>query len=105
MSKNQEKSYHVATSKGNDGLKITLSGDLSLNNIKRLKDELSAHINISKVTKIIVIDVENIDLGLIQLIQSFVWTTRKNNNQVDVELNLLPDHQKLLSQSGIKLTF
>jgi ABC-type transporter Mla MlaB component len=105
MGKNQEKGYQIATSKGGEGLMLTISGDLTLNNISGLKTDLSAHLSKNNNIKIVVKDADNIDLGFIQLIQSFVWTTKKNNNQIDVELNLSPDQQKLLGNSGIKLKF
>ena len=105
MSKTKEKRYQIAASKGSDGSKITLSGDLSLNNIKGLKDDLATYLNKSSSIKIVVKDAESIDLGFIQLIQSFAWTTLKSNNQVDVEMDLSPDQQKLLNNAGIKLKF
>lgn len=105
MSKNQEKSYQIAFSKGNDGSKLTLSGDLSLNSIKGIKADLSAYLNKHNTLKVLVKNADNIDLGFIQLIQSFAWTNLKSNNQVDIEFALNPDQQKLLSNSGIKLKF
>jgi hypothetical protein len=47
--------------------------------------------------------VDNIDLGFIQLIQSFAWTLLKSNKQTDIEMELSPDQQKLLNNAGIKL--
>lgn len=105
MSKNKEKGYRIAASKGTDGPKLTLSGDLSLNSVKELKDDLLAYLNKSSNLKIVVKDADNIDLGTIQLLQSFVWTTLKSNNQAEVEFELHSDQQKLLSNSGIKMKF
>lgn len=105
MSKTKEKRYQIAASNGSDGPKITLSGDLSLNNIKSLKDDLTAYLNKSRSIKIVVKDAESIDLGFIQLIQSFAWTTLKSNNHVDVEMSLSSEQQKLLNNAGVKLKF
>lgn len=105
MSKSKEKNYQIIASKGSDGSKLILSGDLSLNSIKGIKDELATYLNKSKDLKIVVKDAGNIDLGFIQLIQSFAWTSLKSNNQVDVEFDLLPEQQKLMQNSGIKLKF
>ena len=105
MSKTKEKNYQIIASKGSDGSKLLLSGDLSLNNIKSIKDELLTYMNKSSNIKIIVKDAGNIDLGFIQLIQSFAWTSLESNHQVDVEFDLLPEQEKLLQNSGIKLKF
>ncbi len=105
MSKTKEKAYQIATSKGSEGSKLVLSGDLSLNNIKGIKDDLSAYINKSNNLKIVVKDAVNIDLGFIQLIQSLIWSTLKSNNQVDIEFEVSAEQQKLLINSGIKLKF
>jgi ABC-type transporter Mla MlaB component len=103
MKKSTEKSYQIVASKGNDYTKLTLSGDLSLNNVKAIKDDLEAYLNKSEGVKVLVKDVDNIDLGFIQLIQSFAWTLLKSNKQTDIEMELSPDQQKLLNNAGIKL--
>lgn len=105
MSKKEELGYRIAVSNEADGSRLILSGDLSLNSIKRIKEDLATHLNKSSKMKIVVKDTSNVDLGIIQLLQSFSWTTLKSNNQVDVDFELTPDQQKLLVNSGIKLKF
>ncbi|MGE0078075.1 MAG: hypothetical protein AB7S48_09465 [Bacteroidales bacterium] len=105
MVKNKEKGYRIAVSNGTDGSTLVLSGDLSLNSIKSIKEDLAANLNNNNNLKIVVKDAENIDLGILQLLQSYAWRTLKSNKQVDVEFNLTADQQKLLSNAGIKLKF
>lgn len=105
MSKTKEKAYQIASSKGSEGSKLILSGDLSLNNIRGIKEDLAVYLNKSSNLKIVVKDAVNIDLGFIQLVQSFAWSTLKSNNQVDIEFDVSQEQQKLLINSGIKLKF
>lgn len=105
MSKNPVKSYQFGVEKGSDGQKLTLSGDLSLNNIKAIKEELTAYASKGKAIKLAIRDAENMDLGFIQLIKSFILTAHQNKIQVDVDINITPEQQQLLDRSGIKLKF
>ncbi|MCB8963937.1 MAG: STAS domain-containing protein [Bacteroidales bacterium] len=105
MSRSKEQGYQIAESKRPDGITLVLSGDLSLNNAKRLHKELLGYTSTSNNLTVVVKDAESIDLGAIQLLQSFAWTCLKRNNPVSVDFELNPDQQKLLTNAGIKLKF
>lgn len=85
----------------NNGYKLTLSGDLSLNNNISIKAEFDQYINKKGAVQIVLQDVDNFDLGIFQIIHSFIATKRAKGDPVNVKYDLQPEHQQLAENCGI----
>lgn len=98
-----QKNYSIKKENKGNIIHVTLGGDLTLNNIKKLKDEFLTLLNAGKSVKIKIANVENIDLGFIQLFQSFIWTAKQSSTDIQFTLDLNDQQNILLSNAGITL--
>ena len=102
MGKQKQNPYKI-TPKNENGVKsvtISLSGNLSLDEVDNIKLLLTENLDKFQRFHIKVFDVENIDLGLIQLFYSFKWTVEKKSKTVSFEFDLPEENKKLLENAG-----
>lgn len=102
MSK-QEKSFSIERQKGSS--QVTLSGDLSLNNISDIKSELVKLFSEAKPIDLLIKNAEVIDLGLIQLVRSFIFSMKERGIKSTVKFELTADQSTILERSGIKTEY
>ena len=95
--------YKIQLSKTNNDNndQLTLSGELSINHIDLIKDEIESLINIDSPYKIIVKDADIIDLSLIQLLLSL----KNLNPKSEIHLVLNDEMMGLINISGFKNLF
>ena len=97
--------YTLKTKKTDQGQLLTLSGNLTLNNLSNIKQDLLPYIGTGKKggLTIMLTDVEAIDLGIIQLLQSFVWAQKAHGISASVDMQLNAEHQQLIEGSGVTI--
>ena len=96
--------YTLKAQKAKQGQQqLTLSGNLSLNSLAGIKQELLPYIGKKGLMQIALTEVEAIDLGIFQLLQAFVWAQKAHGSEVEVTLNLPPDQQQLIDISGVSI--
>ncbi len=81
---------------------LLLQGDLVLDHVQKVKDFFLE--NLAKYTTftIKVNDVDNIDLGVIQLIQRFLWDALALEKKAAISLKLTDEQKALLSKAGFE---
>lgn len=102
MDKVKKTPYEVTTST-EDGKKkttIVLTGALTLDEIPSIKYLMIQNLDKYHLFNIIIKDVENIDLGAVQLLYSFKWTVERKSKGVSFNLSLSDEHVTLLEHSG-----
>jgi ABC-type transporter Mla MlaB component len=103
MAKGKMKNFKVTPAKSNGDkiARVDLQGDLSLNTIVELKDLLLDIIDKYQQFDIKISNVDTIDLGFMQLLQSFRWTAEKQKKVVELEFSLTDEQAQLLSNAGL----
>ncbi|HDP76276.1 MAG TPA: hypothetical protein ENN49_10525 [Bacteroidales bacterium] len=96
----QEKNFTIERQKGSS--LVTLSGDLSLNNISDIKSELVKLFSEAKPTDLLIKNAEVVDLGFIQLVRSFNFSMNERGLESTVKFELTADQRTILERSGIK---
>ena len=81
-------------------LAIEISGQLTINNIVKIIENLKENFSFNKSFKILIKDVKNMDLTFIQLIYSLISSSIKNSYNVTVSMELPDDIRQLLKSSG-----
>lgn len=96
--------YTLKAQKAKQGQqRLTLSGNLSLNSLADIKQELLPYIGKKGSLQIALAEVEAIDLGIFQLLQAFVWAQKAHGIEVEILLDLPADQQHLIDISGINI--
>lgn len=98
-----DKQFTVDKTSG--GFHLTLSGDLTLSTTAKLKKLLEPYLEKKESIKICLERVEGIDLGMFQLLQTFIWTRKQKHEDVSVEMHLPEDLQQLVDTCGIILRY
>jgi len=93
----------ITPMKGKDdkSVSISLSGDLSLNNIDKVKVSLTQVIDRYHTFSVKIQNVDSVDLGLVQLIKSFVWTANQHGKSVKIKFDLNDDQTTLFKHAGL----
>jgi hypothetical protein len=102
MEKNKETHYRV-TSSNEKGVKIAtinLSENLSLDEVSTIKHLLVQNLDKFQVFHVVLQEVENIDLGMVQLLYSFKWTAERKSKKVFFDFALSQEHISLLEHAG-----
>jgi hypothetical protein len=102
MEKNKKTSFKV-TSSVNDGIKsatIHLSKNLTLEETEDVKLLMIQNLDKYQSFSVVLGDVENIDLGMIQLFYSFKWTAERKSKKVFFDISLNEDNTLLLEHAG-----
>lgn len=103
MTNNIEPNITLTPSKNKNKSSVTinLNGDLSLNKVEDLKASLIPVLDKYQTFSINVQNVENIDLGLIQLLQSFLLTASRQGKMVMFHFDLQDDYYNLFQNAGL----
>jgi ABC-type transporter Mla MlaB component len=102
MEKIKKIPYEV-TASTEDGKKkatIVLTGALTLDEMPSIKYLMIQNLDKYQSFNIIIKDVENIDMGALQLLYSFKWTVERKSKGVLFNLSLSDEHVTLLEHSG-----
>lgn len=84
---------------------VTLTGDLSLNNISSLKEELLNIYQEGKGVNILVDNPEIIDLGFVQLLRAFQLSLAEKGVKSTVRFKLSDEQKSIFDRSGIKMEY
>lgn len=102
MDKNKGTPYGVISS-SEKGVKIgtiKLSENLSLDEVSTIKHLMVQNLDKFQVFHVVLQDVENIDLGMVQLLYSFKWTAERKSKKVHFDFSLSDEHLSLLEHAG-----
>jgi ABC-type transporter Mla MlaB component len=102
MTNSQKLPYKVTRAKDSKQVTISLFGNLSLDTIELVKLMLIKNLNLYQTFHVKLVDVENIDLGFIQLLYSFKSSVENNSKIVTFEIILQDEHNQLLEHAGLK---
>lgn len=103
MGKSKKTAPFKVISTTESGLKkgtIQLSGNLSLDEVAEIKLLMVQNLDKFQIFHIILSDVENIDLGMLQLLYSFKWTAERKSKKVYFDVTLSDEHKILLERTG-----
>jgi len=79
---------------------VVFSGQLTINNIDKIKEDLKKHLKFNKSINIITKDVENMDLTFVQLILSLIKSGKKGEFEVNTSIDVPDDIKLLLTNAG-----
>ncbi len=99
----KEKMLNQVISSSEKGAKtatIQLSGNLSLEEVSAIKLLMVQNLDKYQVFRIVLQDVENIDLGMVQLLYSFKWTAERKSKKVYFNFSFPAEHKLLLEHAG-----
>ena len=101
MTKKQSITLKAQASKEkSDEVELIAQGDLTLINVKKIKDFFIGNLAKGKHFNVIVSNVDNIDLGFIQILQRFYWDAQHESSKVTLSISLTEDHKLLLTRAG-----
>jgi ABC-type transporter Mla MlaB component len=103
MAKTQNITLKSQPSKGkgkNDEIILIIQGELTVDNSRRIKDFFLNALKEGKKYLVKVNNVDNIDLGFIQLLQRFQWDAMHVKKEVEVSISVSEEFQTLLSRAG-----
>ena len=86
-------------------LEISLSGDLSISNVEELRKILDLRISNSEAIRIILHDIEQIDLLCLQLLIVAERHSKRIGKTVEFTSNLDEENTDLLEKSGLNTVF
>lgn len=103
MKKKQSITLKAQASKADgktDEIELIAQGELTLANAKKIKDFFSSNLAKGKHFSVNVSNVDNIDLGFIQILQRFCWDAQQESSKVTLSVSLAEDHKLLLTRAG-----
>lgn len=102
MEKNTNSKYQITPSneKGQKVVKITLNGNLTLDEVDAIKHMMIQNLDKYQVFRLLLEDIENIDLGMVQLLYSFKWTVERKSKKEHIDFKLTDEQMILLERSG-----
>ena len=83
-----------------DEMNLILKGDLTLMNAIKIKDFFISNLSKGKNFDVQVSDVENIDLGFIQILQRFYWDAQQESSKITLSVSLAEDQKLLITRAG-----
>ncbi|MFA5648394.1 MAG: hypothetical protein WC951_08790 [Bacteroidales bacterium] len=83
-----------------DEIELLTQGDLTLVNAKKIKDFFITNLAKGKHYNVYISNVDNIDLGFIQILQRFCWDAQQESSKVTLSVSLAEDHKLLLTRAG-----
>jgi len=104
MEKNKKTPLKVTSSTVN-GIKqatILLTGNLSLEEMPNVKLLMIQNFDKYSLFHVVLQDVENIDLGMVQLLYSFRWTVERKSKEVSFTFSLPDEYRILIEHGGFK---
>jgi len=102
MDKNKKLPYRVSSSSenGNKVATMHLSEDLSLNEVSAIKLLMVQNLDKYPIFHVVLKNVENIDLGMVQVLYSFKWTAERKSKKVYFDFSLTHEQKLLLEHAG-----
>ncbi len=96
--------FHSNPSKS-DALSILLSGELTLETVGLLKENILKKIPDKQEIEILISDVEEIDLPFFQFLISIHKTLKKQQKSIAIAMNLSEEDEELFRKSGLDYNF
>lgn len=103
MAKSQSITLKTQASKAKgktDEITLVMQGELTLDNAAKVKDFFMASMPKGSQFHVKINQVENIDLGVLQLLKRFTWDAQEQQKKVSISMALTDDQKQLLSRSG-----
>jgi anti-anti-sigma regulatory factor len=89
----------------NDTVKLTFSGDLIINYIDAIKEEVEKSINYSKNLHIQLSNPTSVDITFVQIIFSLKKTFKNKGKSIQIKAELSDEISLLISNAGFKDLF
>ncbi|MDX9768870.1 MAG: hypothetical protein RBT19_00795 [Tenuifilaceae bacterium] len=105
MAKSQSITLKAQASKAkgkSDELVLQMQGELTLDNATKVKEFLLSNMPKGKTFNVKISNVDNIDLGFLQLLKRFCWDAQQEQKGVDITMNISEDQKMLLIRSGFE---
>jgi len=102
MEKSTNAQYKITSSneKGIKVAKIVFNGNLTLDEVTAIKHLMMQNLDKFQIFRVQLEDVENIDLGMVQLLYSFKWTVERKSKKIYLDIKLNEEQMSLLERSG-----
>lgn len=94
--------YKIGLSEKDGRKELRFSGNLIINNIEKIYNELQELLIIDKPLSVFVENPENIDITFIQLIVSIKKACLESNVDFKVEATLKDDYKQLIEKAGLE---
>jgi anti-anti-sigma regulatory factor len=92
--------FSINISKGTNANIVEITGSLVINHIEKLYHDLSTNLDFSKNLKVVLDQVENIDITFVQLLLSLKKQFGKTGLELTLQSNLSDDMWLLLNNAG-----
>lgn len=92
--------FNVDFKENKSQLDMIFSGQLTINSIAKITENVKAHMKKPSIVNIKVKDADNIDLTFIQLIKAIENSGRKKGFEVNVSISVSEDISSLLANAG-----
>lgn len=92
----------IQINKSETDTELKFSGELTILNIKEIKDKMIETLNTDSVIKLDHKDVTEVDIAYLQLLQSFCQTAEKKNLEVLISDNNSDTLKKVLDTAGVR---
>jgi ABC-type transporter Mla MlaB component len=103
MAKSQSITLKAQASKAKgktDEVVLLMQGELTLDNATQVKEFFLSTLPKGKQFNVKVSNVDNIDLGFLQLLKRFCWDSQQEQKAVEISMNIADDQAHLLSRAG-----
>ena len=84
----------------NDGVRVVMEGEVTLNNADKIKDEIMNAVNNHASIEVKIHNVTNIDLFCVQLLYSVKKTVNETKKSVLFDVTIPEEFQLLLGNAG-----
>lgn len=99
------KSFSIDLKQSDEGQEIVFSGELIINHVNAIKEELVGSIDFEKPINIVVNNPVNIDITFIQLVLAIKKAYSNKDINCNLQASLSDDIFNLLANSGFKNLF
>lgn len=92
--------FNVDFNENKNQLDVIVSGQLTINSIAKITENIKSHLKSPAVVNISVKEADNIDLTFIQLLKAIENTGKKKGFQVNISITATEDLSSLLTNAG-----
>jgi len=92
--------FNVDFNENKNQLDVVLSGQLTINSISKITENIKSHLKNPAVVNIKVKEADNIDLTFIQLLKAIENTGKKKGFEVNISISATEDISSLLTNAG-----
>jgi ABC-type transporter Mla MlaB component len=93
------------TGEKSNAISIRIGGELTLESIEPMKQEIVKNISDKQEVALLINDVEEIDMPFYQFLFSIHKTLKKQQKKITIELNLSEEEDELFRKSGFDYNF